>query len=838
MIDTSNFLFTVPNINDHADDDYAKQQAADLLASYFVEDPTYEVGDVIFWQGESASTFCAIESGAIETLRDGEKLSKVSFSAGCGLDEVVLCHATTRYCTARCLARARVWRLERQTYRGVLARFAAQEHGDRLGFLNDVQMLKSFSQATLTKLASCLKERTVKKNNFVFRQGDPGDAFFICKRGRVLLLQSNQEIARCEEGDAFGERSLHSTHDEPRAATAKADEDTVLYYLEKKLFLQLLGPGVELMEIEERIRTLKSIDRLFSSLAEKHLDSIARAMTEIYCNQGDIICRKGEAGDAFYVIKKGAVQVMAPSFFPSSSSSGKSSQRIAATLSPGAFFGETALLSDDGKAKREADVYASKNDTILLKLQRADFDSLLGSLGNLKEVLQRESERRSADLRKAVHSRFSGIINTVTASRFVITSPKSSSSGSASSKANPPAEDEKSNDETDNKKKSTTPTNQQQLRGKATNLVNLRIGFKTPGIGSTGFFDSLQDIAWPAYQDNPCSLGNLFLVRSDETTCCYTLRVIRKSELLIKKHDILAERELLTHTNTGAISSQWLPSLRATASDRDFVYLLFDELPGGDLYSHLHDPGAGAHSLLGGDTKASRHFAGQALAAIEYLHARDIAHRAISPEAFLIGPDGRLVLFDLICAKPLPQGARSNTFCGVPDYMAPEVITAQGHGLAADLWALGILIFELVTRKSLFASKRRPSPADLFSRIVKPEPILARVWSVTSYYGKLVASLLKVKEEQRAGMSSAGFRELWEHKFFKSVNKEHVLDNANPPWIPLSRSTAPLLDEDAPSSLRWRSPDDISLDDYSSDFYQEEGGTDSPVVPLTYLSAF
>ena len=82
--------------------------------------------------------------------------------------------------------------------------------------------------------------------------------------------------------------------------------------------------------------------------------------------------------------------------------------------------------------------------------------------------------------------------------------------------------------------------------------------------------------------------------------------------------------------------------------------------------------------------------------AIAYLHERKIIYRDIKPENILLDEDGYLALTDFGLSKLVENGKQSNTFCGTPDYLAPEIIKDNGHSFPVDWWAIGILTYELI----------------------------------------------------------------------------------------------------------------------------------------------
>ena len=99
--------------------------------------------------------------------------------------------------------------------------------------------------------------------------------------------------------------------------------------------------------------------------------------------------------------------------------------------------------------------------------------------------------------------------------------------------------------------------------------------------------------------------------------------------------------------------------------------------------------------------------------ALGYLHENNIAHRDLKPENLLIGNDGHLKLTDFGFAKKIE--GKTFTICGTPDYLAPEIILGIGHDQGVDWWALGVLIFELLSGYTPFFDQ---NPAETYKKIV------------------------------------------------------------------------------------------------------------------------
>lgn len=107
------------------------------------------------------------------------------------------------------------------------------------------------------------------------------------------------------------------------------------------------------------------------------------------------------------------------------------------------------------------------------------------------------------------------------------------------------------------------------------------------------------------------------------------------------------------------------------------------------------------------ESQAKFYFA-EILLGLEYIHSKGIVYRDLKPENVLLDIDGHLKLADFGLSKILPSIASlTNSFCGSPEYMSPEMLLGYGHGFAVDYYSLGAILFEMLTGLPPFYSLDR-----------------------------------------------------------------------------------------------------------------------------------
>ncbi|EDQ92414.1 uncharacterized protein MONBRDRAFT_13470, partial [Monosiga brevicollis MX1] len=249
----------------------------------------------------------------------------------------------------------------------------------------------------------------------------------------------------------------------------------------------------------------------------------------------------------------------------------------------------------------------------------------------------------------------------------------------------------------------------------------------------------------------------------------FAMKVLKKATIVRSTKDIThtrAERNILQ-----LVRSPFIVDLKYAFQTNGKLYLIMDYLSGGELFTYLDKEGMFLE-------KQARFYAAELVLAIEHLHGLGIIYRDLKPENIMLDSSGHVVLTDFgLCKEKVEDDStRAMTFAGTIDYMAPEIISREGHNKAVDWWSLGALTFDMLTGQPPFSAGNRKKTMD---RILRAKPNFPPF--ITPYAKDILRKLLKRKPSER--LSSAA--EIKAHRFFRDVDWQVALDRRlEPPFIP------------------------------------------------------
>ena len=243
--------------------------------------------------------------------------------------------------------------------------------------------------------------------------------------------------------------------------------------------------------------------------------------------------------------------------------------------------------------------------------------------------------------------------------------------------------------------------------------------------------------------------GKVNLYRHKVTGAEYAIKLIDKTKFENKLQKELFAREVdmmykIRHPNIVRLYTHF--------EDETNCYIALEYIKKGNLYSYTQSM---PNKVL--DAATTAHFVVDLISSLYYLHNMNppIIHRDIKPENLLVGNNGQLKLTDFGGSNYLEGGNVRYTTCGTQIYHSPEMLLKKGYDTRVDIWAIGILIFELMVGRPPFKSDGQHSMEDniVHLRINWPSTmnLLAK---------NLVSKLLKLEPDQRPTL-----KEILEHQF-------------------------------------------------------------------------
>jgi serine/threonine protein kinase len=285
--------------------------------------------------------------------------------------------------------------------------------------------------------------------------------------------------------------------------------------------------------------------------------------------------------------------------------------------------------------------------------------------------------------------------------------------------------------------------------------------------------------------------GKVMLCRRVNTTKLYAIKSVRKEGLTGSQvKAIFDERDVLT-----ALRHPFLVSLAFTFQTESKVYFGLDYVPGGELRACLRE----RHALPIDEVRV---LAGQVALALIHMHDRLIVYRDLKPENILMDERGYIRITDFGLSKKLEfNEAITKTFCGTPDYIAPEMIAGKGYGIAVDWWSFGILTYQMLCGVTPF---RGSSDVKTYENISKNELVFKGKYDPDAV--DVITQLLQKDPAKRL----CG-RDILDHPFFQPVHWGILLERGlEMLWKPTLQNGVGATDPDSAeiAADSWAEPGD------------------------------
>jgi serine/threonine protein kinase len=270
------------------------------------------------------------------------------------------------------------------------------------------------------------------------------------------------------------------------------------------------------------------------------------------------------------------------------------------------------------------------------------------------------------------------------------------------------------------------------------------------------------------------SYGKVVSGREILTNIEVAVKIVSKDFLASNSQAVLLKREIFIQRK---LHHQNILELRDVFEDESNIYLVLEYCSGGTLFDYIQ-------LKKGLSEKEAFVLFLQVCLAVETLHLNNIVHRDIKPENLLLDKACNLKLCDFGCSfqflKNTPKVRK--TYCGTIDYMAPEFFKKEPHSMAVDVWALGILLFEIVHARPPFDLEEEGQKIDTILNCEEQEFFYRE--GISKEFQDMMNMILRCSPKDRPKFDDI-FGHAWIKKFAKKMNidierirfKHSILDN-------------------------------------------------------------
>ncbi|EGD72478.1 AGC/PKC/ETA protein kinase [Salpingoeca rosetta] len=272
------------------------------------------------------------------------------------------------------------------------------------------------------------------------------------------------------------------------------------------------------------------------------------------------------------------------------------------------------------------------------------------------------------------------------------------------------------------------------------------------------------------------SFGKVMLARGKKSKGIFAVKLLKK-DVLVEDDDVecaIAEKRVLSLSH----QHPFLTCMHCCFQTASNLFYVMEFVSGGDLLFHIQQCRRFPEAR-------GRFYAAEIVCALLFLHKRNIVYRDLKLDNVMLDADGHVKVADFgMCKENIVGDKLATTFCGTPDYIAPEIIQEKPYGPSVDWWALGVLIYEMLAGQPPFDGA---TEEDLFMSIQFNE-VLFPVW-LTKEAVQLIRGLLEKDRDCRLGCGPKGEKDIKAHPFFHPIDWDKLeRREMEPPFKPKLKS--------------------------------------------------
>nr|XP_020478801.1 serine/threonine-protein kinase N1-like isoform X2 [Monopterus albus] len=267
--------------------------------------------------------------------------------------------------------------------------------------------------------------------------------------------------------------------------------------------------------------------------------------------------------------------------------------------------------------------------------------------------------------------------------------------------------------------------------------------------------------------------GKVLLSEYKRTGKLYAIKALKKGDIVARDEveSLMCEKRIFETVNGS--HHPFLVNLFACFQTPEHVCFVMEYTAGGDLMMHIHadvfsEPRAVFYSAC-------------VVLGLQFLHDHKIVYRDLKLDNLLLDTEGFVKIADFgLCKEGMGYGDRTSTFCGTPEFLAPEVLTDTSYTRAVDWWGLGVLIYEMLVGESPFPGD---DEEEVFDSIVNDEVRYPRFLSTEAI--AIMRRLLRRNPERRLGSGEKDAEDVKKQPFFRGIDWEALLQRkVLPPFVP------------------------------------------------------
>ncbi|KAI9053071.1 hypothetical protein LZ554_003340 [Drepanopeziza brunnea f. sp. 'monogermtubi'] len=269
------------------------------------------------------------------------------------------------------------------------------------------------------------------------------------------------------------------------------------------------------------------------------------------------------------------------------------------------------------------------------------------------------------------------------------------------------------------------------------------------------------------------NFGKVMLAETKASKQLYAIKVLKK-EFIIENDEVESTRsEKRVFLIANKERHPFLLTLHACFQTETRVYFVMEYISGGDLMLHIQRGQFG--------TKRAQFYAAEVCLALKYFHENGVIYRDLKLDNIMLTLDGHIKIADYgLCKEDMWYGSTTSTFCGTPEFMAPEILLDKKYGRAVDWWAFGVLIYQMLLQQSPF---RGEDEDEIYDAILADEPLYPIHMPRDSV--SILQKLLTREPDQRLGSGPTDAQEIMSQPFFRNINWDDVYHKRiQPPFQP------------------------------------------------------